>query len=86
MTDEPLEATVANEGFLATFSPRRFFAEQARPIELAEVVGLYVLCIFAALFLSALLVEVTGGSWSAVFEALLDGSVRNPGRIGSPHA
>jgi ABC-type uncharacterized transport system permease subunit len=32
--------------------------------------------------LSALLVEVTGGSWRTVFSALLDGSVRNPGRWG----
>lgn len=50
---------------------------------LAEIVGLYVICILGALVLSALLVESTGGSWSEVFSALLDGSVRNPGRVGT---
>jgi ABC-type uncharacterized transport system permease subunit len=48
-----------------------------------EVVGMYAVCIAIALGLSALLVEVTGGSSSEVFSALLDGSVRGPGRIGA---
>jgi ABC-type uncharacterized transport system permease subunit len=48
-----------------------------------EVVGLYTICIAVALALSALLVEVTGGSSSEVFAALLDGSIRGPGRIGA---
>ncbi len=47
-----------------------------------ETVGLYSACIVAALVLSAILVEATGGSASEVFGALLDGSVRGPGRIG----
>ena len=47
-----------------------------------EVVGLYVICITGALVLAALLVAATGGSWTAVFSAILDGSVRNHGRIG----
>jgi general nucleoside transport system permease protein len=50
---------------------------------IGEVVGLYAMCIAIALGLSALLVELTGGSSSAVFSALLDGSVRGPGRIGA---
>lgn len=50
---------------------------------LSEVVGLYVICILAALVLSALLMASTGGSWSDVFAALLDGSLRNPGRVGT---
>src|SRR6478735_6873719 len=47
-----------------------------------EVVGLYAVCILGALTLAALLVAATGGSWTAVYTAMLDGSVRNPGRIG----
>jgi ABC-type uncharacterized transport system permease subunit len=43
---------------------------------------LYVLSIAAALVLSAVLVEVTGGDWRPVVSALLDGSLRNPGRWG----
>ncbi|MCB0969394.1 MAG: hypothetical protein KDB37_21370, partial [Ilumatobacter sp.] len=50
---------------------------------IGEVVVLYAICIAAALGLSALLVEVTGGSASEVFNALLDGSIRGPGRIGA---
>jgi simple sugar transport system permease protein len=52
------------------------------PAALVEAIVLYVICITAALALSALLVEVTGGSAGDVFAALLDGSIRNPGRIG----
>lgn len=61
--------------------PRR----SARPqlAELSRLAGLYVGCIAAALALSALLVEVTGGSSLDVFSALLDGSVRGNGRIGA---
>src|SRR6056297_2159243 len=47
-----------------------------------EVLVLYVICIAIALGLSALLVQVTGGSAGDVFNALLDGSFRKPGRIG----
>jgi simple sugar transport system permease protein len=53
------------------------------PASLVEAVVLYAICIGAALVLSALLVEVTGGSAGDVFSALLDGSVRNPGRVGT---
>jgi general nucleoside transport system permease protein len=56
---------------------------RARLASAAEVVGLYALCIAGALLLSVLLVELTGGDASAVFSALLDGSVRGPGRIGA---
>jgi simple sugar transport system permease protein len=48
----------------------------------AEAIALYAICIVAAVALAAVLVMVTGGSWSAVFEALIDGSVRRPGRWG----
>jgi simple sugar transport system permease protein len=47
-----------------------------------EVLVLYLICIAIALGLSALLVQVTGGSAGDVFNALLDGSFRKPGRIG----
>src|SRR6187401_2024091 len=44
--------------------------------------GLYVVSIGGALVLSALIVWATGGSASAVFSALLDGSLRSPGAWG----
>jgi simple sugar transport system permease protein len=47
-----------------------------------EVIGLYAICITGALVLAALLVAATGGSWTAVFSAIFNGSVRNHGRIG----
>lgn len=56
---------------------------KSRISHVSEVAFLYVACISAALVVSALLVAVTGGSWRAVFAALLDGSVRNPGRWGT---
>lgn len=56
---------------------------RSRVLHLSEIVLLYVVCISAALVVSALLVAATGGSWRAVFAALLDGSVRNPGRWGT---
>ena len=56
---------------------------RSRTLRIGEVVFLYVACVSAALIVSALLVAVTGGSWRAVFAALLDGSVRNPGRWGT---
>lgn len=46
------------------------------------LVGLYVVSVAVALSLSAALIAVTGGPWRKVLSALLDGSVRNPGRWG----
>ena len=43
---------------------------------------LYALSVIAALLLSAILVEATGGDWRPVVNALLDGSLRRPGRWG----
>nr|MCU0261297.1 hypothetical protein [Ilumatobacteraceae bacterium] len=59
-------------------TPRR-----QRAVAVAEVVGLYAICIAGALALAAILVVATGGSATEVFDALLDGSVRGPGRIGA---
>ncbi|MEO8266839.1 MAG: ABC transporter permease [Ilumatobacteraceae bacterium] len=47
-----------------------------------EVIGLYVLCLFVALALAAICVAATGGSWTNVYTAILDGSIRKPGRWG----
>jgi simple sugar transport system permease protein len=47
-----------------------------------EVIGLYAICITGALVIAAVLVALTGGSWTAVFSAILDGSILNRGRIG----
>lgn len=54
----------------------------SRFVGIGETIGLYVICVVVALALSALLVEATGGDSGAVFAALLDGSVRGPGRVG----
>ena len=48
----------------------------------ATLVGLYVLAVAIALALSAALIALTGGPWRKVFTALIDGSLRNPGRWG----
>lgn len=42
----------------------------------------YALSVLGALVLSAVLVEATGGDWRPVVSALLDGSLRKPGRWG----
>lgn len=47
-----------------------------------EGIGLYVISLAVAVALSALLVSATGGSASSVFTAILDGSLRSPGRWG----
>ncbi len=76
MSDSETLAQVAHDD--ASPGPSR-----SRVLHLSEIVFLYVACISGALVVSALLVAVTGGSWQAVFAALLDGSVRNPGRWGT---
>jgi general nucleoside transport system permease protein len=47
-----------------------------------EVVALYAICLFVALALAAVCVAATGGSWTNVYTAMLDGSIRKPGRWG----
>jgi simple sugar transport system permease protein len=49
---------------------------------IAEWLALYGLSVLLALLLSGVLVEATGGDWRPVFDALLDGSLRQPGRWG----
>ena len=53
-----------------------------RGARLAEWVMLYALSVVVALALASLIVEATGGDWWPVVEALLDGSIRAPGRWG----
>ena len=53
-----------------------------RGTRLSGWVALYTMSILAALVLSGILVEATGGDWRPVVSALLDGSVRRPGRWG----
>jgi general nucleoside transport system permease protein len=62
-------------------------AEQVvrRPSKLssaAEPIVLYAICLSVALALGAILVASTGGSWTAVYTAILDGSIRRAGRWG----
>ena len=56
--------------------------EVAWPGNAMRTVLLYVASSLGALALSALLVSATGGSAPAVWSALLDGSIRSPGRGG----
>ena len=49
---------------------------------LGEWFALYGFSVLGALVLSGILVVATGGEWRPVVSALLDGSVRNPGRWG----
>ncbi|MEP7203403.1 MAG: ABC transporter permease [Ilumatobacteraceae bacterium] len=49
---------------------------------IGEVVALYAICLFVALGLAATCVAATGGSWTNVYTAMLDGSIRKPGRWG----
>jgi hypothetical protein len=58
----------------------------ARLLSVAEVVGLYAICIFAALALSALIVQLTGGDSMAVFNALLTAASVGPAGSGRPSA
>lgn len=89
MTDSHVEAAtaVATADAAGVAEPpvestrRLRWAPQIRSIWVDAVV-LYAGCIAAALLLAALLVAATGGSATAVFDALLDGSVRRPGRWG----
>jgi len=57
-------------------------AARGRHLIIGEVITLYALSILTALLLAGALVTVTGGSAGDVFNALLDGSIRNPGRWG----
>ncbi len=57
-------------------------AARGRHLVLGEIVTLYALSVLVALFLSGLLVSLTGGSARDVFSALLDGSILRPGRWG----
>jgi len=50
--------------------------------DLITVIALYAVCIGVALAASAVLVAVTGGPWRSVVSALIDGSLRKPGRWG----
>ena len=57
-------------------------ATRGRHLIVGEVITLYALSIAAAMALAAILVASTGGSATAVLQALLDGSLLNPGRWG----
>ena len=53
-----------------------------RGARLGEWLLLYAFSVVAALLLSAILVEATGGDWRPVVNALLDGSLLKSGRWG----
>ena len=54
----------------------------SRSRDMLAVLALYAGCIAAAIILSMVLVQVTGGPPGKVFSALLNGSIRKPGRWG----
>ncbi len=58
--------------------------DRSRLTSASEVIVLYASCLFVALALAAILVEVAAdnGSWSSVYTVILDGAVRSPGRWG----
>lgn len=56
--------------------------QRSRTTSAVQLVALYVVSVVVALLASAALIAITGGPWRKVFSALLDGSVRNPGRWG----
>jgi len=62
--------------------PEASVTASSRLREAGVAAAMYIGCIVVALFASALIVWATGGSWQAVFSALLDGSIRAPGRWG----
>ena len=53
-----------------------------RTTRVTEWVVLYALSIVVALAISSVIVEATGGDWWPVLEALVDGSIKAPGRWG----
>ncbi|MDG2262125.1 MAG: ABC transporter permease [Actinomycetota bacterium] len=57
-------------------------APPSRAARLGEWIGMYTVSVLVALTVSAILVEATGGDWRPVMDALVDGSVQNPGRWG----
>ena len=65
----------------ATAGPGNVGYDRAR--EGATVATIYLTSIAVALLIAALVLYATGGSWTAVLSAMLDGSVRGPGRWGT---
>ena len=57
-------------------------ARFSRTREGASVLAIYLTSIAVALLVAAIVLWATGGSWTTVLSALLDGSVRRPGRWG----
>ena len=58
-------------------------ARFSRTREGVLVLAIYLASIVTALVVAAVVLYATGGSWSTVLSALLDGSVRRPGRWGT---
>jgi simple sugar transport system permease protein len=82
MTDVEVPPLVgSSEDTPRTVTPTRLGSSRG-PGPWVEIAVLYGVCIAAAVALAAVLVMATDGSWSDVFNALLDGSVRRPGRWG----
>lgn len=74
--------TEENTGVLSAEDLPAMTSRTRARIRGSEWFALYTVSIAGALFLAGLLVEATGGEWRPVLWAMLDGSVRRPGRWG----
>ena len=82
MTDVvPEEVTIVEPAGAAT-GRRPGPARRSHGARGVEWLALYGVSVLVALVLSGVLVEATGGDWRPVLDALLDGSLRQPGRWG----
>jgi simple sugar transport system permease protein len=82
MTDLEEHAPNLNE---RVESPTEYaVVSRSRWAAVGEVIALYAVCLFGALALAAILVELASdkGSWHSVYTVILDGAVRSPGRWG----
>ena len=82
MSDQPAPLDVETSEPAPTASASAAGPAPSRLREAGVAAAMYLGCIVVALIVSAIIVEATGGSWQAVFSALLDGSLRAPGRWG----
>lgn len=76
---------VRPEGALTRLSrslARRGRTLSSNPRAMIESVLIHLACVAVAIGISAVLVSATGGSATAVFSALIDGSIRSPGAWG----
>jgi len=75
-------STETSETIVEVAAPEPVVRRPSKLSRVAEPIVLYAICLSVALALGAILVASTGGSWTAVYTAILDGSIRRDGRWG----